>query len=229
MCSARALRRRNDVSSFAAFGLNCPRLVFQAHRFPCFSKALPPQKFALPLFPKPGFVTILFRHNSLLCERITSIIPGPTVSRRSVDHLPTSRLRMAARSFSFILIPLLRPACQFLTAHPCGQKCSSQSIQRIRRSLMSSYAHPSLYGVVNHKDHTLHTTVSCTPFLVALEAHRRLDGPPYSRRGLSAMRRSSPLAAPSATVASTPGGYKLTCGFERSPCERIPSERQPTR
>jgi len=98
-----------------------------------------------------------------------------------------------------------------------------------RRPLMRSYAHPSLYGVDSHKDHTLPTTVSSTPFLVALEAHRRLDGPPYSRRGLSAMRRSSPLAAPSATVASTPGGHKLTCGFERSPCERIPSERQPTR
>jgi len=205
MCSARALRRRNDVSSFAGFGLNCPRLVFQAHRFPCFSKALPPQKLALPLFPKPGFVTISFRHNSLLCECITSIIPGPTVSRRSVDHLPTARLRTAAGSF--ILIPLLRPACQFLTAHPCGQKCSSQSIQRIRRSLMSSYTHPSLYGVVNHKDHTLPTTVSCIPFLVALEAHRRLDRPPYSRRGLSAMRRSSPPGpAPAATVASKPGG-----------------------
>ena len=93
MCSARALRRRNDVSSFAAFGLNCPRLVFQAHRFPCFSKALPPQKFALPLFPIPGFVAISFRHNSLLCERITSMIPGPTCTkeiRRPSAHLQNS-------------------------------------------------------------------------------------------------------------------------------------------
>jgi hypothetical protein len=228
MCSARALRRCNDVSSFAGSGLNCPRLVLQAHRFPCFSKALPPQKLALPLFPKPGFVTISFRHNSLLCERITSIIPGPTVSGRSVDHLPTSRLRMAARLF--ILIPLPRPACQFRTAHPCGQKCSSQSIQRIRRPLMSSYAHPSLYGVDNYKDHTLPATVSSAPFLVALEAHRRLDGPPYSRRGLSAMRRSSPPGPRHRPqLRRRRAGDKLTCGFERSPCERIPSERQPTR
>jgi len=142
---------------------------------------------------------------------------------------PSAHRQTSDGSQKLLLIPLLRPACQFLTAHPCGQKCSFQSIQRIRRPLMSSYAHPSLNGVDSHKDHTLPTTVSSTPFLVALEAHRRLDGPPYSRRGLSAMRRSSPLAAPSATVASTPGGHKLTCGFERSPCERIPSERQPTR
>ena len=226
MCSARALRRRNDVSSFAGFGLNCPRLVFQAHRFPCFSEALPPQKLALPLFPKPGFVTISFRHNSLLCERITSIIPGPLYQGDPSTICPPPDFGRQPESLYLYL-----SACQFRTAHPCGQKCSSQSIQRIRRSLMSSYTHPSLYGVVNHKDHTLPTTVSCIPFLVALEAHRRLDRPPYSRRGLSAMRRSSPPGpAPAATVASKPGARrKLTFGFERSPCERIPSERQPTR
>jgi len=133
MCSARALRRRNDVSSFAGFGLNCPRLVFQAHRFPCFSEALPPQKLALPLFPKPGFVTISFRHNSLLCEHITSIIPGPTVSRRSVDHPPTARLRTAARSFYLYLC--------------CDRRVSSLQLTRAVKSAHSSQYRESAQAV----------------------------------------------------------------------------------
>src|SRR4030042_5259323 len=57
-------KRHNIVSSLPGFGLNYPRFVFQAHCLPCFSKAFPPEKLALPLLAKPGFVTIRFRHTS---------------------------------------------------------------------------------------------------------------------------------------------------------------------
>jgi hypothetical protein len=83
-------KRRNVVAPLPGFGLNRRRCVFVAHCLPRFSKAFPPEKLALPLLAKPRFVTISLRHNSLLCERITPITLGPTVSRRFVDHLLTS-------------------------------------------------------------------------------------------------------------------------------------------
>jgi hypothetical protein len=85
-------KRRNVVFSLPGLGLDYPRFVFQAHCLPHFSKALPPENPAMPLFGKPGFVTISFRHNSLLCEPITSIILDRAASRRSADLMLTLQI-----------------------------------------------------------------------------------------------------------------------------------------
>jgi len=51
----------------------------------------------MTLFGKPGFVTMFFRHNSLLCERITLIILGFAVSRRSVDPMLTPQISAGSK------------------------------------------------------------------------------------------------------------------------------------
>jgi hypothetical protein len=77
-------KRRNIVSSSLWFGLNCSRFVVQAHCLPRFSDALPPEKLALPLLAKPGFVAISFRHDSLLWEPNASTIPDRAASVKCI-------------------------------------------------------------------------------------------------------------------------------------------------
>jgi hypothetical protein len=77
----------------------------------------------MPLFGKPGFVTISFRHNSHLCEPITSIILDRAASRRSADPMLTLQILAADRAFIYTVGGL---TCQFSIAHTYGQKRSSQ-------------------------------------------------------------------------------------------------------
>jgi hypothetical protein len=64
--------------------------LFQQQLLPELSSAFAPEILFLPFPAKPGFVTIFFRHNSILCECIRSMILSRAESRRSIDHLYAS-------------------------------------------------------------------------------------------------------------------------------------------